>query len=151
VVNANQGEVRAAIPINFFRSRDLTIFNGELLKGGAFRLRAVGSDSDGNPRRSRDYLFFCNGMYSMINCTEEVMGYFHENGIWGFVYVFTRKPNANDKGFYWEVKSVKGDNNGLVGHSDNVPRLEVTRKKPSEKAIVLASVEDSASQYIYIG
>jgi hypothetical protein len=145
-------EIRAAIPIDFFQDPNLTIFNGETygLKGGAFRLRAVGSDRDGNPRRSKGCLFFGNGMFSMTGIDKNTLDIFHRDGIWGFAFAFTKKPNVKNGGFHWEAKSVVGD----MGLRRNVhmPRLKIGREKPSEDegGEILAYVEDAVSQYIFI-
>jgi hypothetical protein len=57
-VYTEQDRIEATIPIDFFRN--LNLFNGDTngLKGGAFRIRAVGLDGDGNPRRSKESIFF---------------------------------------------------------------------------------------------
>ncbi|HCU70548.1 MAG TPA: hypothetical protein DIC35_02195 [Candidatus Moranbacteria bacterium] len=144
--------ILAAIPINFFRNRSLTIFNGETsgLKGGAFRLRAVSADKDGNPRRSKEFLFFGNGMFSMAYPTESVLQFHLESGIWGYKYIFTKKSNAKKDGYFWEVTSPKIDTT-VYHHDKDVPGLKISSEKPGSKSTILLQVEGEISQYIYIG
>jgi hypothetical protein len=59
---------KVIISLSFWSMSDLNPFNCETagLNGGAFRLRAVGAYQDGRPKRSKEYLLFTDGMFSMV-------------------------------------------------------------------------------------
>lgn len=133
-------KIYGIIPVGFFRNSSLSIFNGELLNGGAFRLRAVGSDIDGNPIRSKNYLFFANGMYSLVTWDQQV-----EEAV-EYAYVFTEKRNGATKK-YWEVKLATSKEE----ISKTQKRLRISNERPSD-GVILSEVESrgGVNQYFYI-
>ena len=143
-------QFRVFIPINFFMlffESPLCIFNGELVKGGAFRIRAVGATDDGRPVRSQDYIFFRNGFFSMAVPSTEMQSLMREKS--GFEVIVTRKKQKEEDRFYWEVEANK--KMFLRGESHGLRTLCRSNLKPQpEGVIMLCGVDGNPGQYIYL-
>jgi hypothetical protein len=149
-VYTEQDRIEATIPIDFFRN--LNLFNGDTngLKGGAFRIRAVGLDGDGNPRRSKESIFFGNGMFSMALVPDKVFTSLQDLRIFGYRYVLTKTPQVSSNTFYWDVISPKGDTTVYFFSENKAPTLKVSETKPRVGVLILAMVDVEFGQYIYI-
>ncbi len=156
----NEETIRAVIGHHFWNNSRLNIFNGEILKGGAFRLRAVGGHKDnynektgqfifsGSPKRSKEYLLFTNGMSSMVLQYNELT---EMTGVTGFIFDFTRKTNEK-KIIFWEVRASQSGEEGVHGSIYDYLTLKVSRNKPhkSRGAVILCGVDGEPGQWIYL-
>ncbi|NTU99044.1 hypothetical protein HGA64_03500 [Candidatus Falkowbacteria bacterium] len=73
---ADIADIMALVPIDFFMNPRLGHGGMTLADAGAFSLQAIGYTSkqgniDGQPLRSQNQLFFCNGMFSMVLPSKE--------------------------------------------------------------------------------
>lgn len=132
---------REIVPLNY--GANLNSFNCEMLKGGAFRLRACFIDENGNPKRASDYVLFSHGFFSLADPQNiHRMG---NAGILGYRCTFTPKKNLRNRTF-WEARCASGSS--IIENLNEERRLRVSYIKPEgQEVVILSAVE---GQYIFI-
>lgn len=146
------GHFQAMVFFDFFDG--LNIFNGELsgLGGGAFRLRAVGSDKDGNPKRAKEFVLFTNGFFSLVMQGHQIESDLPQTV--GYCFEFIKKTNGQGV-TYWEVRSSTEDlevsRHELRQRTNGTKILKASTEKPTgEEVTILSAVEGNPGQYIYL-